>query len=198
MKQVDHVAFKETSPSSIWRQYGLDCLLAIGGVALVTALIVATHLYPRIPTISLSYLLLILALASSRGLFAAILASILSVLSYLYFLVPPLYTFIIPRAEDLFTLVVFLATAIITSQLASALRERAEEARSRERELRLLDAQAQELATLQERQRLARELHDSVSQVLYGISLGAHTAQEAIENDPDQAIASLHYIMDLT
>jgi signal transduction histidine kinase len=125
------------------------------------------------------------------------LASVLSVLSYLYFLVPPLYTFVIPRAEDLFTLVIFLATAIITSQLASALRKRAEEARNRERELRLLYMQAQELATLQERQRLARELHDSISQALYGISLGAHTAQEAVENDHEQAMTSLRYILDL-
>jgi signal transduction histidine kinase len=197
MKQVDRFDFKKAAKRLNWRRYGIDCLLAIGGVTLVTALIVATHLYPRIPTISLSYLLVILALASWRGLFAAILASVLSVISYLYFLVPPLYTFIIPRAEDLFTLVIFLATAIITSQLASALRKRAEEAYNRERELRLLYAQAQELATLQERQRLARELHDSVSQALYGISLGAHTAQEAVENDPEQVLTSLHYILDL-
>ena len=197
MKQVDRFDFKMASQRLSWGRYGIDCVLAIGGVTLVTALIVVTHLYPRIPTISLSYLLVILALASSRGLFAAILASVLSVISYLYFLVPPLYTFIIPRAEDLFTLVIFLATAIITSQLASALRKRAEEAYNRERELRLLYAQAQELATLQERQRLARELHDSVSQALYGISLGAHTAQEAVENDPEQVLTSLHYILDL-
>lgn len=40
-----------------------------------------------------------------------------------------------------------------------------------------LYVQVQELAVLQERQRLARELHDSVSQALYGISLGARTAR---------------------
>lgn len=78
------------------------------------------------------------------------------------------------------------------------MRRRAEEAYNRERELRSLYAQAQELATLQERQRLARELHDSVSQALYAISLGAHTALEAAESDPEQTIASLQYIMNLT
>jgi PAS domain S-box-containing protein len=39
-----------------------------------------------------------------------------------------------------------------------------------------LYGQARRLAALEERQRLARELHDSVSQVLYGIGLGARTA----------------------
>lgn len=45
--------------------------------------------------------------------------------------------------------------------------------------------QAQELAILQERQRLARELHDSVSQALYGIALGARTANKLLEQEPD-------------
>jgi signal transduction histidine kinase len=40
--------------------------------------------------------------------------------------------------------------------------------------------QAQRLAVLEERQRLARELHDSVTQALYGIGLGAHTAQSVL------------------
>jgi PAS domain S-box-containing protein len=39
-----------------------------------------------------------------------------------------------------------------------------------------LYGQARRLAVLEERQRLARELHDSVSQVLYGVGLGARTA----------------------
>lgn len=43
--------------------------------------------------------------------------------------------------------------------------------------------QAQTLATLQERQRLARELHDSVSQALYGIGLGTQTALTLLHSD---------------
>jgi PAS domain S-box-containing protein len=44
-----------------------------------------------------------------------------------------------------------------------------------------LYGQARRLATLEERQRLARELHDSVSQVLYGIGLGARTANTLLD-----------------
>jgi signal transduction histidine kinase len=51
---------------------------------------------------------------------------------------------------------------------------------------------------VQERQRLARELHDSVSQALYGISLGAYTAREALESDPREAIAPLEYVVALS
>lgn len=54
-----------------------------------------------------------------------------------------------------------------------------------------------DLAVLEERQRIANELHDSVSQVLYGIGLGAQTARTAIDNDPKQAIESIEYVISL-
>lgn len=44
--------------------------------------------------------------------------------------------------------------------------------------------QAQQVAILRERQRLARELHDSVSQALYSIGLGARTAQTLLRRGP--------------
>jgi signal transduction histidine kinase len=45
-------------------------------------------------------------------------------------------------------------------------------------------AAAREKVTLDERQRLARELHDSVSQSLYAIQLGAEMAREQLDQDP--------------
>jgi PAS domain S-box-containing protein len=57
--------------------------------------------------------------------------------------------------------------------------------------------QARRLAVLEERQRLARELHDSVSQALYGIGLGARTARELLEREPARAAAALDYILSL-
>ncbi len=52
-------------------------------------------------------------------------------------------------------------------------------------------------AALEERQRLARELHDSVSQALYGIALGAKTARTLLERDPAQATEPLEYVLSL-
>jgi signal transduction histidine kinase len=58
--------------------------------------------------------------------------------------------------------------------------------------------QAQELAALEERTRLARELHDSVSQALYGIGLGAQTLRRNIErNEIDKLRAPLEYVISL-
>jgi len=60
-----------------------------------------------------------------------------------------------------------------------------------------LYAQAQELAALEERQKLARELHDSVSQALYGIALGLHTARIQLDRDPRKLPEWLDYLLSL-
>lgn len=63
--------------------------------------------------------------------------------------------------------------------------------------------QARSLAALRERQRLARELHDSVSQALYGIALGSRTARTIVERGgfrAEQAAAlnePLDYVLSL-
>ncbi|WP_169512956.1 GAF domain-containing sensor histidine kinase [Actinopolymorpha alba] len=60
-----------------------------------------------------------------------------------------------------------------------------------------LVAAAQEKAALEERQRLARELHDSVSQALYGIALGARTARQVLDYAPEQVDQPIGYILQL-
>jgi signal transduction histidine kinase len=57
--------------------------------------------------------------------------------------------------------------------------------------------QAQSLAAVEERQRLARELHDSVSQALYGIALGARTARTLLDRDPAKAKDPVDYVLTL-
>ena len=60
-----------------------------------------------------------------------------------------------------------------------------------------LYARSQQAASLEERQRLARELHDSVSQALYGIALGARTARTLLDRDAAQAVEPVDYVLSL-
>jgi signal transduction histidine kinase len=60
-----------------------------------------------------------------------------------------------------------------------------------------LREQDRQLAVLEERQRIARELHDSVSQALYGIGLGARTARALLDRDPEKAVEPIEYILSL-
>jgi PAS domain S-box-containing protein len=67
-----------------------------------------------------------------------------------------------------------------------------------------LFGQARRLAALEERQRLARDLHDSVSQVLYGIGLGVRTAGALLDRAdiaPElraSLVEPLDYILSMT
>lgn len=54
-----------------------------------------------------------------------------------------------------------------------------------------------EIAVQEERQRLSRELHDSVSQALYGIGLAAETTRVLLEQDPARAAQSNDMIRSL-
>jgi PAS domain S-box-containing protein len=60
-----------------------------------------------------------------------------------------------------------------------------------------LFAEAGDKAALEERQRLARELHDSVSQALYGIALGTKTARTLLKRDPEGVADPLDYVLSL-
>src|SRR5437879_2754200 len=138
MKKGERSSILEVKKVPRWLQHLLDSVLATVGSLVVTLIIAVFQLYPRIPNIAIVYLLVVLALASTRGRYTAILASLVAFLSFDFFIVPPLYTFVIGRAEEWIALFVFLIDAILTGQLAAALRQRAQEASRRERETRIL------------------------------------------------------------
>ncbi|HEY4387184.1 MAG TPA: DUF4118 domain-containing protein, partial [Ktedonobacteraceae bacterium] len=138
MSAIEHVIPFVGRPASPWYRYLLDSFLAILGSMLVTAGIFFFHLYPRIPNISIVYLLVILWLACIRGSYAAIFASLVAFLSFDFFLIPPFFTFVINEPGEWIALIIFLINAILTSQLAVALRHRADQAAQREHETNIL------------------------------------------------------------
>ncbi len=79
----------------------------------------------------------------------------------------------------------------------SFLRAMADQATSAVDYGRLLRASREKVA-LEERQRLARDLHDSVSQAVYGIALGARSAMELLSKDPTQVREPLDYVLRLS
>lgn len=62
----------------------------------------------------------------------------------------------------------------------------------------VLSKQGQQLAVLEERRRLARELHDSVTQSLFSMSLLAQVVPDLWEADQSEARQALHTIRELT
>jgi K+-sensing histidine kinase KdpD len=138
MRTIEQIPQLPARTEKRWQRYFMDSLLAVGGALAVTGIIYAFHLYPTIPNISIVYLLVILALATTRGRYAALVAAAVAFISFDFFLVPPFYSFTISRGEEWIALFVFLATALIASQLATVTRQSVELARLREREARIL------------------------------------------------------------
>src|SRR5215831_13171303 len=135
MRNVERTLPSKSHLMAHWPGYLLDSVLACLGSLLITGIIFTFQLYPRIPNISIVYLLVVLVLAITRGRYAATLSAVLAFLAYTYFIVPPLYSFAIVRSEEWIALVMFLLVAILTAQLAIAQRE---QARLRECEKSLL------------------------------------------------------------
>ncbi|RIK17244.1 MAG: hypothetical protein DCC52_16995, partial [Chloroflexi bacterium] len=73
-----------------------------------------------------------------------------------------------------------------------------DELQSTHQQLKLHSAQGEELAALEERNRLARELHDSVSQTLFSIILNTRAAQLQWARDPLRARDTLARLQELT
>jgi signal transduction histidine kinase len=87
------------------------------------------------------------------------------------------------------------------------LRTKADEAESQRLLINLQDAhqklqeyaaQAEELAGARERNRLARELHDSVSQVIFSITLTSQAARLLLERDPAQVPPQIERLQAMT
>lgn len=106
----------------------------IGAVGAVTTIDLRV-IHVNSPTAALSFLLLILALATRAGLKESILASVASMLAYNFFFLPPVGTFTIADPQNWVALFVFLATGITASQLSSSAKRKAEEASLREHEV---------------------------------------------------------------
>ena len=60
--------------------------------------------------------------------------------------------------------------------------------------LQVYTVQVEELAVMQERNRLARELHDTVSQLIFSISLTTRSAQLLLAKDPLRVAEELHHL----
>ncbi len=59
-------------------------------------------------------------------------------------------------------------------------------------------AQAEELPAARERNRLARDLHDSVSQIIFGITLTSQSARLLLEREPARVPELLDRLEEMT
>src|SRR5467141_3925304 len=96
-------------------------------------------------TVALSFLLAILAVSAVWGMAVSVFMSVLAMLSFNYFFLPPVGTFTITDPQNWVALLAFLITSITGSQLSSRIRKEADEAHRRRREVERLYRFSQQL-----------------------------------------------------
>ncbi len=96
--------------------------VAVGGAVAITAAIGAVTALASVSGLSALYLLLVLWLGARWGRGPAVAGSVAAFLLYDFFFVPPVGTFSVRGPAELLELVVLLAIALVTSQLAASLR----------------------------------------------------------------------------
>jgi two-component system sensor histidine kinase KdpD len=96
-------------------------------------------------TVALSLLLAILAVSAVWGMAVSVFMSVVAVLTFNYFFLPPVGTFTIADPQIWVALAAFLFTSIMGSQLSARIRKEADAAHSRRREIERLYKFSQKL-----------------------------------------------------
>ncbi|MEA2642151.1 MAG: two-component system, OmpR family, sensor histidine kinase KdpD [Chloroflexota bacterium] len=118
----------------------MDTLFAAALVAGISFVIGLAGRFGHISNISNLYVIGIALLASRRGLYPAVLASLLAFLAFDWFFIPPVHTFTVNDPSEYVALATLLATSMIIGQLLTIAHRRTAEAQRRQARTQLLYA----------------------------------------------------------
>lgn len=128
-----------------------------------------SFVYKRLPvnptTVALTFLLIVLALASRWGLTIATTTAVVATLAFNYLFLPPVHTFTIADPQNWIALMAFLATAITASRLAERARREALNATRRRREVERLYLLSQQLLATDNMMELLKSVPNYVRDV---------------------------------
>jgi len=167
-------------------------------IAAVAAVLEAYRLVPvNNTTVALSLLLAILAISARWGLAEATAASIVAMLGFNYFFLPPVGKFTVADPQNWVALLAFLVTAVTASQLAVRAQRRAAEAEARRIESERLYELVQGMMLRGTAVGTIREFVHKVVQVFgcAGAAFYYRPGQEIVRTGPETKPVSDHDLM---
>ncbi len=167
----------------------LQYLSSIVAVFCITGLLWVLRDSLSVQIIALIYLLPIVIISRIFGLFPAILAAILSFLSFNYCFIPPYYTLAVHRTQDLITLIVFLVIATVISQLQDQDRQKLAAITAREREVTHLYDLSIALAGLQDDKSIIKIFAEKIRETFQVESVNV-----TIQDDSDKLKTTLIHV----
>ena len=178
-----------------WTGY-VVAVLSVGALTLVLKLL-GGHV--NATTVSLALLLSVLFIATRWGSLPALLASLLAMLCFNFFFLPPFGTFEIAATDNWIALFAFLITAVTAGQLSARAKKRAEEAEHGKREIGRLYAELREAferashaEALRQSEKLKSALLDAVTHdlrtPLTSIKASITTLLDEVRGEPPLAL----------
>ncbi|HKO98245.1 MAG TPA: ATP-binding protein [Pyrinomonadaceae bacterium] len=153
-----------------YRKPFLGYIAAVVVIAAATGALRALGSHVNPTTVALTFVLIILVLATAWGSRAAVLASLLGAACFNFFFLTPLGTFHIADPENWIALAALLITAITVGQLSSRAKSRADEATAARHEIERLYQELQktfeetsQAKALKQSERLKSALLDAVT-----------------------------------
>ena len=135
----------------------------LAGVAIVTAVYARWLHVSNAATISTTFLLIVLVVAATSRLWVAVVTSIVAMLAFNFFFLPPVGGFTIADPQNWIALIAFLAVSLVASNLSAVARARTQEAVERRDELaRLFDLSRDVLLITESREAIATCRSDSI------------------------------------
>jgi two-component system, OmpR family, sensor histidine kinase KdpD len=134
-----HIRTKKTQ----WPDYGTGLLFLI----LATALCFLMYPHLDLSNLIMVYLLGVMVTAIECGRGPAILVSLLSVLAFDFFFVPPRFTLRVEDAQYIVTFIVMFLVALVISHLTTRMRQQADTARLQERQAAAMHGLSGQLAS---------------------------------------------------
>jgi two-component system sensor histidine kinase KdpD len=118
------------------RQLAMGCV----GISAIALLLWRWPHLSNATTVALAFLVVVLLVAASARLWVAVTTSIVAMLAFNFFFLPPVGAFVIADPQNWVALFAFLAVSLVASNLSAVARDRTKEAVTRRDELaRLLD-----------------------------------------------------------
>jgi two-component system sensor histidine kinase KdpD len=151
------------------RRHPIQTLVRICGTLFIVAGITAFYFVifnqANSTTIAMTFLLATLGVATWWGLAEAIVASIVGMLCFNFFFLPPLFSLTLADTQNWVALSAFLVTAVVASQLSTSARQRASEATRRREEMERLYELSRALMLVDKRSPIASQISQRIAQV---------------------------------
>lgn len=136
---------------SVWQWIGATALVAFADFLLTLA-------HMKETAAGLVFLTLVVGFATRAGFVISLYVAVLCALSFDYFFLPPVHTFLLAGVQEWIEMLSFLASSAVVGRLAERARRQTRQAQQRRQDVERLYALSQEMMLHEDANRLIREL----------------------------------------